>query len=293
MKKILLFALTVTMFFGVSTAQKKELDNTFFCFNNSMKMPNAPESFEEQAALIKKIGFDGMEGHSGENYHQRWAALDAKGLTMPQMYWSMTLNDDGEVTYDEEIKDIIKNSKNRDLTVAIIVRADQYKQKKDEGDKIVARAIGELADFASPYNVKIAFYPHVWLYYEKIDHIVKLVNMIDRDNVGAIFNVCHFLKAEGEQHLKDKLLKVLPHLFLVSINGADSGNTKEMGWDQLIQPLGDGTFNTYQVVKILWDHGYEGPIGIQCYNVDQDCRLALYKSMSTWRKFKLKYMVSE
>ena len=37
-------------------AQVKELNNPFYCFGNAMNLPNAPKSFEEQAALVKKSG---------------------------------------------------------------------------------------------------------------------------------------------------------------------------------------------------------------------------------------------
>jgi len=77
---------------------------------------------------------------------------------------------------------------------------------------------------------------------------------------------------------------------MISISGADSGNTKEMGWDQLIQPLGEGTFNTYNLVKLAKDNGYEGPFGLQCYNIKQDAEIALTTSINTWREYQKRYL---
>ena len=37
-------------------AQVKELNNPFYCFGNALNLPHAPKSFEDQAALVKKIG---------------------------------------------------------------------------------------------------------------------------------------------------------------------------------------------------------------------------------------------
>ena len=76
---------------------------------------------------------------------------------------------------------------------------------------------------------------------------------------------------------------------MISICGAESGNTQEMGWDQLIQPLGEGTFDTYKLVKLAKDKGYEGPFGLQTYNIKQDAEVALSTSISTWREYQLKY----
>jgi hypothetical protein len=76
---------------------------------------------------------------------------------------------------------------------------------------------------------------------------------------------------------------------MVSINGADTGETQDMGWDRLIQPLGEGTFDTYALVKFMKDQGYEGKFGLQCYNIKQDCEKALQKSINTWREFQRRY----
>jgi len=69
---------------------------------------------------------------------------------------------------------------------------------------------------------------------------------------------------------------------LVSINGADSGDTRAMGWDRLIRPLGDGSYNNSKLLKILDEIGYAGPIGLQCYAVKGDDRVNLKSSVTAW-----------
>jgi sugar phosphate isomerase/epimerase len=94
---------------------------------------------------------------------------------------------------------------------------------------------------------------------------------------------------EGEKEWEQKLIDALPYLYMISINGADSGNTQEMNWDQLIRPLGEGTFDTWQLVKLAKDNGYKGLFGLQCYNIKQDCEAALKKSIDTWNVYKKQY----
>ena len=74
-------------------------------------------------------------------------------------------------------------------------------------------------------------------------------------------------------------------LEFVSINGADAGETNEMDWDRLIQPLGSGSFDVRSVVTLLDELGYAGPIGLQCYNVAGDPVDNLRRSLATWRKW--------
>jgi sugar phosphate isomerase/epimerase len=288
MRKIGLTAL-ICLVFGCVYSQKKALDNTFYAFNNSVRMPNAPAGMDAQAQLVKKLGFDGFAGHTNDDYFSRRAALDKAGLIMPEIYWGIDMDSTGQITYKEGLKEIIKDSKDRNLVIALFSNVKYFMNNKEEGDTLLAKAIGELADFAAPFGVKIAFYPHVGNYCETSEHSVRLAKMANRRNVGAIFNTCHLLKVEGEEGWEQKLMDALPWLYMISINGADSGITKEMNWDQLIQPLGEGTFDTYRLVKLAKDNGYNGLFGLQCYNIKQDCEVALTKSINTWKAYKKRY----
>jgi hypothetical protein len=76
----------------------------------------------------------------------------------------------------------------------------------------------------------------------------------------------------------------MPYLFVVTINGADSGDTNKMGWDRLIQTLDRGSFDTYKFLKTLKELGYTGPIGLQGYGIKTDARENLKQSMQAWHK---------
>jgi sugar phosphate isomerase/epimerase len=214
--------------------------------------------------------------------------MDNIGLEMPEMYIALNIVD-GKISYHPELKNILQDSGNRDLLVTLHLHADEFMDNKKEGNKLFITGLRELADFGKPLNIQFAVYPHVGFYCETLAHAVDLAKATDRENVGVVFNLCHLLKVEGEQGWQDKAKDALPHLFMVSINGADSGNTKEMDWDRLIQPLGEGSFDTYNLVKYLKDNGYNGKFGLQCYNIKQDCEVALTKSINTWNSYKERY----
>jgi sugar phosphate isomerase/epimerase len=289
----LLILIILIPFLLAGCSPKKELDNTFYCFNNGVRtLPNAPVGFRAQAELIKRLGYDGLAGHTEETYYNLRAAMDTVGLEMPEMYIAMNIID-GKISYHPDLKKILEDSKDRNLLVTLHLHADELMNNKAEGDKIFVEGVRELADFAAPLDIQIAIYPHVNFYCETMEHAVNLAKAVERKNVGAVFNLCHFLKVEGESGLEEKVKAALPHLYMVSVNGADSGNTKEMEWNQLIQPLGEGSFDTYNLVKLLKDNGYNGKFGLQCYNIKQDCETALTTSINTWRKYQQKYAGSE
>ncbi|MFY0626799.1 MAG: sugar phosphate isomerase/epimerase [Reichenbachiella sp.] len=285
-----LFLCLVYGLFLSCSQQKNKLDNVIYPFNNAMtSLPNVPEGFDDQAKLIKKIGFNALGGHTRDDYFKRRSALNKYGLTMPELYWGITLDSLGNYSYDTQIEGIIRDSKDNNLIVSLFVVSKAYKDNRKEGDPILIKGIQELADFAAPFNVKIAIYPHVNLYVEEVGHSVKLAQMANRKNVGAIFNTCHFLKKEGEEGWQQKLKNAVPYLFMVSLSGADAGDTQEMPMSKLIKPLGEGTFDTYKIVKFLKDNNYNGPFGLQCYMIKQDCEVVLTKSLNTWRDYQKRY----
>jgi sugar phosphate isomerase/epimerase len=282
-----LMLLILTSFYS---HQEKQLNNVFYCFNNGVRtLPNAPVGVDAQAAFIKKIGFDGFAGHHSEEYIPRRKAMDKVGLSMPEIYWPITINDDGSVGFKKGLREIIKDSKDKNLIVALAPQSKAFMQKQEEGDQHLILALQELADYAAPYKVKLAVYPHKDFYCERLDHAIEIAKAVNQKNVGAVFNTCHLFAVEGMDGWQQKLVDAIPYLYMISINGLDEGDTQKMDWDQLIQPLGEGSFDTYQIVKLAKDNGYDGPFGLQCYNIKQDCEVALTKSMNTWRVFQKKY----
>lgn len=271
-------------------SQDSKLDNTFYCFNNGVRgLPNAPEKPEDQAALIKKLSYDGLAGHSTQNNIALRNALDKEKLLMPEIYYGMSMDESGFISYPDALLEMIESSKGRNLLVALTLTAKHLEGPDKMIDKLFVEAIRDLSYHAAMFEVGIAIYPHVDFYCEESLHSVSLALGIDRENVGVVFNTCHFLKVEGEEGWEEKLEECLPFLRMVSINGADAGDTRNMGWDQLIQPLGEGTFDTYKLVKLLKDNDYEGLFGLQCYGIKQDCEVALGKSIQTWKSYQKRY----
>ena len=272
-------------------AQNKDFKNLFYCFGNAMNLPNAPKSFEDQAILAKKIGYQAMSGSGEQNYFEFRKALDRVGLAMPEIYIELNI-DKGIASKDSLLKKMIRDSKGRDLLITLPIVSKLYKNNPVAGDVKLVEMLTPLADYAAIYQVNLAIYPHYSLYCESIQHAVKIATMAARPNIGIVFNLCHFLKVEGETQIEEALTQSMPHLMMVSICGADAGDTKNMDWNRLIQPLGAGSFDTYRFVKLLKDKGYQGRIGLQCYNIKEDAAIALSQSLNTWNGYKNKYSAS-
>jgi len=273
---------------------RKELDNIFYVQNTLDGFDNAPTTPGEKAKLLKSIGYDGLEGFGYKDFFELRHALKNEGLAMPVNY--VALNIESERNPEDssmlEIKEMIRSSDKGSL-IYFHLHSNTYKNDKLAGDKVVVEILRELSDFAHSYGVKLCTYPHISFYCETIAHSVKLARMVDRKNYGASMNLCHLLKVEGPEDIGSKIGESVPYLFAVNICGADSGDTKNFGWERLIQPLGKGTFDTYHFVKSLRDKGYTGPIGLQCYNLKGDAYGTLTGSIDTWKEYVVRYKKGE
>lgn len=269
----------------------KELNNIFYVQNTLNGFSNAPKTPQGKAKLIKSIGFDGLEGFGYMDYFALKYALGREGLKMPVNYVALPFEADGILndSVSREIKEMIAASSKGEI-MYFPLQSKSFKDDKEAGDLVVARILRELSDFAASYGVRLCAYPHINTYCETVAHSVKLAGMVDRKNYGAALNLCHLLKVEGSEGIEEKIREFAPYLFAVNICGADDGDTKQYGWDRLIQPLGMGTFDTYGFIKLLADNGYSGPIGLQCYNLTGDIVEILKGSMKTWEEYKERYI---
>jgi len=274
----LLFSLLLLM----NTGFAQKFNPSFFVFEDGLWNAKSAES-NYWAGLVKSSGFDGIELIGLDKLDGMLPELKKNNLRLFTLYIQIDL--EKEQPYDPRLKNYIEKLKNTGLHLWVHVHSEKYKSSDPAGDAKCIEIVSELADYAAKFGVKIAFYPHADFWVEKVDDGVRLAKKINRPNVGTVFNLCHFLKKDETEKLEQKLKSAMPYLFLVSINGADNGDTHQMGWDRLIQPLGRGDYDVLKVLKILKDSGYKNPIGLQCYNIKGQPEEFLPESVIAWKKY--------
>jgi sugar phosphate isomerase/epimerase len=216
------------------------------------------------------------------------AAFDRQGLKVFNTYLTLDF-DSARPELDPKLKDLVARLKGRDTALWLAINnvsRDGAKLKPSDpaGDDIVVPRLSELAALAKASGVRIALYPHLTSWLERADDALRVVEKVNRNNVGATFNLCHWLKVEGDRDPKPVLKAALPHLFFVTINGADDGDTRSMDWHRLIQPLGNGSYQVGGLLRILKELEYTGPFGFQGFGIQGDSREILVKTMAAWRQ---------
>ena len=120
-----------------------------------------------------------------------------------------------------------------------------------------------------------------------------MVERLDHPAVGVTFNLCHWLKVEGAERDPLPLLRAAgKRLVFVTINGADTGDTKSMTWARLIQPLGEGSYDVAAFLRKLRAVGYTGPIGFQGYGIKAPPHEVLAKTMVAWKRMNAEVSVA-
>ena len=276
------YILLITFFVFSLNLGGQSFKPDFFCFEDAFLLTKNI-SFDDQAALVKKLGFDGIELLGLDKADEKLTILENHNLPVYMVYIQVDI--DKAQPYDPGLHDFIKSVSNKDVTLWLHIHSDKYKPSDPEGDMLAVPIIRKLADYALEYKVNLALYPHSFFWLEKIEDSVRLTEKINRRNVGAVFNLCHFLRTDMRPDIEKKLIASIPYLFAVSINGADDGNTNEMDWNRLIQPLGDGSFDVLRILRVLKEKNYKGPIGLQCYNIPGEPSVFLSKSMKTWNTY--------
>lgn len=289
MKRIVSILVFVTFCTTCLAGNKgRELKNPVFVFNNAFfKNGEAVMSYEEQAALLKKLEFDGIEHRETARILEMKTALEKEGLKLYADYLKIDI--DQEQPYLPEWKETIPKLEGTGIILWVHIHSAKYKPSDEAADKLVVPVLQELADLASPYGVRVAIYHHVNFLAEKAEDSYRLAVKANRENVGSVFNLCHFLKADSEENLEKVIDLTLPKLFAASVSGADGGDTQQMNWDRLIRPLGQGTFNVYRVVERLAEKGYTGPIGVQCYSLKGSPETYLTQSSEAWKTFRQRF----
>lgn len=153
------------------------------------------------------------------------------------------------------------------------------------GDTVVVPRLRQLVAYARTKGVKISLYPHAGFWAASFETCVRVASKVDDPNLGVTFNLCHWLKVEGSARDPSPLIKeALPRLSFITINGADTGDTQNLGWDKLIQPLGRGTYDVGAFVAKARAAGYRGPFGFQGYGIKMEPKELLKETMAGWGK---------
>ncbi|MCP4262945.1 MAG: DUF1080 domain-containing protein [Planctomycetes bacterium] len=253
--------------------------NPFFAMDTGTK-DEKHKTAKEQVEMIKELGYVGIGCTAGKGLSEMFEELEKNELRLFAVYLGANIDTD-QTKYGPELKEAIEVLKGSNSILWLFVQSKKFKPSTVEGDTRAVEVIREISDMAAEAGLRVSLYPHTGFWLEKVEDAIRLAKKVDRKNVGVTFNLCHWLRTDDEKNMRSLIVSAMPHLFVVSINGADSGGKD---WKQLIQTLDRGTFNIGRFLRTLKRAGYTGPIGFQGYGIGGDAYDNLSRTMDAWRK---------
>jgi sugar phosphate isomerase/epimerase len=247
----------------------------FFVFDNGVGRGRSTPP--EQAAMVKKAGYDGISYNYTDNreLQERMTAFCEAGLPIYAICVPTYL--DKPALYDPNLKESVRLLRGSNTILWLLIREGKY----GEEDEKVVKLVKEIADMADEAGLRVALYPHAPDYIKTTADALRIVKLADRKNVGVTMNLCHELLAGKGNQIPETIRAAAPHLFLVSINGADKSGIRK----RAILPLGEGDFDVLEVLRTLKEIDFSGPIGLQSYKIPGDEEDHLKRSMITWKKY--------
>ncbi len=238
-------------------------------------------SFAQQAALLKELGYPGV-GHIWlDQVEERLASLDAAGLRLFQITMQVDLAPDKDPYDAGRFKEVLAAIKGRGVQFCVIAKG--LPPSDVAGDPRAVAILRTMSDLARDSGAQLLLYPHQKNWIERIEDAVRVADLVDRSNVGVMFNLCHWLRVDQSRDYRPLLQAALPRLWAVSINGADVRDDRS-DWKRYIQPLDQGSFDVAALLQTLAELGYQGPIGLQCFGLGGDAREHLARSLARWRE---------
>jgi sugar phosphate isomerase/epimerase len=243
----------------------------------------------EAAAVLAELGYDGFGGRPATA--KAFAAeLGKRQVAFVNAYHvTKFAHDAAELPAD--LVQAIQALEGLDATLWLGIQQVRLpsgiKAGPTAGDAIVVAALKQALVLAKAKRVKVSLYPHAGFWAESVDTCLRVANAVDDPDLGVTFNLCHWLKVEGAERDPVPVIKAaLPRLNFITINGADGGDTRKLGWDKLIQPLGRGTYDVKTFVAKARAAGYRGPFGFQGYAIKMEPKELLRETMEAWKGMK-------
>jgi sugar phosphate isomerase/epimerase len=265
---------TVIILMGMSALFCAHAERPFFAFDNGL---TSIKSVEEQAKLLKELGYAGICTRPDNCTDELLAAFDKHGVKIMASYVVLPAGE-GKTAVPSNIIEHFKKLKGRGTVVWFSL--NNSRSPIDPAVELTRN----VCDAAAENGLSVVFYPHVGCLTSRIATCEKIRALADRKNLGLSLTLCHFLAQNDHKELEATLKAMAPNLKLVLINGANMLPAPKADWNELIKPLGEGTFDMERLVKTLDEIGYDAPVGLQCYKIPGSARDNLAKSMQTWKK---------
>lgn len=255
----------------------------FHAMDTAFQRP--PLTMAQQFDLVRQTGYAGVA------WHQQPAAqlagvleeLRKRDLRMAAIYCAAKVTPEGDISWSDDLPALMEALRRHKTIVWLHIGGRGPAFSGLTADTPAVMKLRKLADTAAAAGLQIAIYPHVGEWTARFADAVTLAEAVNHPAFGVSFNLCHALAMGEEKNIPDLLKRAAPRLFIVTINGADSGVTGG-NWARLIQTLDKGSYDVLLVLRTLREAGFAGPVAFQGYGIKGDAASILEPTMKAWKE---------
>jgi len=239
-------------------------------------------TLEQQAALLKDLGYAGCGHLQLPEVEQRAKTLADAGLRLFQVYITIDLSKSQPVDMAELVK-ILPVLQPHQSHLTLMINGGTPSDSSMDNNALFV--IKDIIAASEPYKIKIILYPHYRFWLETCADAVRLAEKINLpDEVGVMFNLSHWMRCDPERNMRAVLDKAKPWLMAVSLNGSDSAHEVYANKGKWILPLDQGSGEVGKLIENLKQIKFTGLVGLQCWGIRDDARVTLEKSISEWNR---------
>ncbi len=265
---------------GFARADDRALPNPFgvFALPPYGKLPAA-----EQVALAQAAGYDGLMvkagGKSTLDELRAFAAVPAVHAGKFRIYSILWQHHVDKPLDLDVLQQYVTGAKA--LNAALWINTVGT---PGEREKTVA-ILRTIAAACQAGGAQLVLYPHHNCTFETAEESLEIWEKLKHPEIQLSLHLCHEMKAKNLDRIDAIVAKILPHLTLVSLNGADTSvPLLSKGWDGIIIPLHEGDFDVRPFVGAVARHGYKGPILLHNFGFKSKPEEYLPASMKRWRE---------
>ena len=231
----------------------------------------------ERAKMLKSLGitklaYDWREQHI-PTFDQEIDALQKYAIKL-QAFW---LTSGPEPAKDKNVAIVLDLLRRRHVKTQIwyLFMPPRGFAGLSQNQKIetAAKAVGYIAGKAAKIGCSVGLYNHGG-WFGELENELAILDRLKAPNVGMVYNFNH-----AEQQIEkfpEFFPKIAPHLIALNLAGLDKSHRR-------VVAIGEGDSES-DMIKIVYQSRYHGPIGIINEDTDPDAEAGLRKNMEGLEK---------
>lgn len=240
--------------------------------------------FDARCEMLRELGYDAT--YLTLWSPAAWADLDrvphvqaTYGLEVAGVYAGLDVSAPFEDARNQAVVALLQRLEGcRTVEVPLAATTAGLAPSDPAGRPEARRWLEHLLPLAEQRDLTIALYPHRNTWLERVEDAVWLCRALAHERLRLVFPAFHWYAVDGTD-LRGRIAEAAPYLHSVNLCGA----RRLRDGTVTIEPLDEGELDTFALLGLLREVGYQGMVGIQGYSVGGDVYAKLRRSLAALR----------